>query len=100
MTPEMFPWAVDRAAHLKRRVVPDLPFVQTPHAPIDLAPLHLALDSYITQPGNRHLISMARRQLAIVHAATDDGNLPCQWREMHLFAAILLNAREWHPVLG
>jgi hypothetical protein len=92
-SPKYFPWAVDRAANLARRKVPELG--EPLELPIDLTPLHLALDSYMLQP-NPQRLALARHHLAVVQAATADIHMP--WWEIHEFATILLDAEEWHPL--
>jgi len=95
--PKTFPWAVDRTAHLARRKPEP---GETAEPLIDLTPLHLALDSYILQPGDSQRLALVRHHLAIVHAATADDSLPFACREIHEFATILLEAEEWHPILA
>jgi len=96
-SPKYFPWAVDRAAHLARRKVPEPG--ETADPLIDLTPLHLALDSYLLQPDDPLRLARVRHYLATVHAATADASLPFACREMHEFATILLGAEEWHSTL-
>jgi hypothetical protein len=92
--PKTFPWAVDRAAHLTRRKVPELG--ETTEPLIDLTPLHLALDSYMLQPDDPQRLAHVRHYLTLVHAATADAQMP--WWEIHDFATILLDAEQWHPL--
>ena len=92
--PKTFPWAVDRAAHVARRKVPELG--ETTEPLIDLTPLHLALDSYMLLPDDPQCLARVRHHLALVQAATADAQMP--WREMHEFATILLDAEQWHPL--
>jgi hypothetical protein len=96
-SPKYFPWAVDRAAHLIRRTVPEPGEITEPL--IDLTPLHLALNSYMLQPDDPQRLARVRHHLSVVQAATADASLPFACREMHEFAMILLNAEEWHPTL-
>jgi hypothetical protein len=61
-------------------------------------PLHVALDSYLSDPENPRRIALVRHHLALVHAATADDALPFPWREMHYGCTLLLKAAKWHPV--
>jgi hypothetical protein len=91
--PRTFPWAVDRAARLMRRTVPEPG--ETAEPLIDLTPLHLTLDSYMLKPDPQR-IAHVRDHLAIVQAATADIHMP--WWEIHDFATILLDVEKWHPL--
>jgi hypothetical protein len=95
LTPDAFPWAVDRSGYITRRVVTRLRSEN--ETVINLTPLHLALDSYMCRPDDPRRIAHVRHHLAIVHAATANEALPFAWREMHYACVLLLNADQWHP---
>jgi hypothetical protein len=97
-SPHAFPWAVDSAAHIQRRRVSATRPENVPPPVIDLAPLHVALDSYMDEPDNPERIALVRHHLALVQAATADETLPFPWREMHYGCTLLLNADKWQPV--
>ena len=96
LTLHTFPWAVDRAAHIGRRTIFPTRRVSSPL--MDLTPLHLALDSYFSRPDDPRRVARARRHLACVKEMTAGESLPFEWREMHDFATILLDAPDWHPL--
>jgi hypothetical protein len=94
--PADFPWGIDRSAALTQRHL-HWPMRVESSTFFDLMPLHLALSAYMLRPCDRQAIAEARRQLRLMQAATVDPDLSVAWRDMHLFATILLNAPEWHP---
>lgn len=98
ISPATFPWSVDREGHIGRRIVAQPRSDDATEPVIDLMPLHAALGFYMSAPGNPERIAHVRHHLLLVHAATADGALPFPWREMHYGCALLLKARQWHPV--
>jgi len=97
LMPAEFPWALDRTGYIARRAVTRLR-CESGKPVIDLTPLHLALEAYMSDPDNPRRIEHARHHLAIMRAATASPALPFAWQEMHEFTTILLTASEWHPI--
>ena len=89
---------MDHTGYIARQAVTRLRSENELPPVIDLKPLHLALDSYMSGPDDPRRIEHARHHLALVQAATADDALPFAWREMHEFATILLKADHWHPL--
>ena len=92
LSPAVFPWATDKEAHLARRRVfaPNTePF--NPRGAL-LHRLHLALEDYWRTPDSRASHLRVRRSVLAVRSATQSPDTPANWREVHQFADILLNA--------
>ena len=95
LSPKTFPWAVDKGAHLARRQVVSQGTEPSGYRGVLLHRLHMALDAWWRAPDSRKaLIHVHERLLAVKHATQASGT-PADWREVHHFAAILLNAAEW-----
>jgi hypothetical protein len=95
-SPDRFPWAVDKSAHLGRRRI--VPFGRSRPHPLgfNLAALDRVLDAVMRSPEDAAAIRVARQELVVVQAAARSPELPANWREVHHFATILLNAPIWH----
>jgi hypothetical protein len=95
-SPDRFPWAVDKSAHLGRRRITPLGKARPHPSGFNLAALDRALNAVMRSPEDAAAIRVARQELADVQAATSAPELPANWREVHHFATILLNAPVWH----
>ena len=99
LSPAAFPWAVDRTGHISRRIVSKPQSNDITEPAIDLMPLHLALNTYMSAPDDARRIVWVRYHLAIVQAATANTALPFPWREIHYACVLLLGADQWHRIL-
>lgn len=95
LSPKTFPWMVDKGAHLARRRIFAQGTEPSGTRGLLLHRLHLALDGYWSTPDSRIALFDARERLLAVRNATQSPGTPADWREVHDFAAILLNAAEW-----
>ena len=95
-SPDRFPWAVDKSAHLGRRRITPLGKARPHPSGFNLAALDRALNAVMRSPEDAAAIRVARQELADVQAATSAPEQPGNWREVHHFATILLNAPIWH----
>ena len=95
LSPRTFPWAVDRQAHLAQRQTVSHDAEPTGYPGELLHRLHLALEGYWRAPDSQIALIHVRQRLLAVKLATQAPGKPPNWREVHDFAAILLNAAEW-----
>lgn len=92
LSPKTFPWAVDKTAHLARRRVFSGGSEPSDYRGVLLHRLHMALDAWWRAPDSN--VIRVRQHLLAVKSATQAPGTPADWREVHDFTAILLNAAE------